>query len=70
MTPREQYEAHQREAVNMARDIRTRLYDTYMDYAKAAQQRHEWEAATAYETAANLALSTCVQIGPVSTMAA
>lgn len=41
-----------------AAELRQRLFDTFMDYARQAQIRREWEAASAYMRAADLALGT------------
>jgi hypothetical protein len=62
MTPRQAYETHMRDAVESARAIRTKLHDTYMDYARQAREQHNWDAAAAFETSAGLALATCVSI--------
>lgn len=42
--------------------LRQRLFDTFMDYARQAQHRREWEAAQAYIRAADLALGTTVYL--------
>ena len=43
-------------------ELRERLAATYTDYAEEAIRNHQWEAATAYQTAASLALATAVTI--------
>lgn len=47
-------------------DLRQRLYDTYMDYAQQAEKARDWSAATAYQTAACLALGTAVTLSDVT----
>ena len=51
---------------DLTTELRQRLHDTYMDYAAEALRRHDWAAATAFQTAACLALGTAVTLSDVT----
>jgi len=51
---------------NPTTELRQRLHDTYMDYAAEALRRHDWAAASAFQTAACLALGTAVTLSDVT----
>lgn len=56
------YERHLAESVQLGIEIRQRLFDTYSDLAEQAQRRREWEAASAFQYAAQLALGMQIQV--------
>lgn len=42
-------------------EVRVRLWQTYLEYADQAQKNRNWEAASAFQLAAELALGTGVE---------
>lgn len=62
MSARIEYERHEREAADLAVEIRQKLFDTYMELADQAGTRRQWEAASAFQYAAQLALGMVVQV--------
>jgi hypothetical protein len=48
--------------VNMDAALRQKLYDAYMELADQAAQRRQWEAASAFQYAAGLALGLTVKV--------
>lgn len=61
-TPRDQYEQHIAEKSRLAVDLRHRLYETYTELADQAAKRREFEAASAFQYAAQLALGMQIQV--------
>jgi len=56
------YERHRTEAARLGIEIRQRLYETYTELAEQAQARREWEAASAFQYAAQLALGMQIRV--------
>lgn len=62
MTHRDQYERHLAEKARWAVDLRHRLYETYTELAEQASKRREFEAASAFQYAAQLALGMQIRV--------
>lgn len=59
---RAEYESFQREKSDSAVEIRQKLHDTYLELADQAHNRREWEAASAFQYAAGLALGMVIRV--------
>lgn len=62
MTPREQYETFMKERSAMAFDIRLKLVECFQEQADRALKEHRWEAASAFQYCAEVALGYVTKI--------
>lgn len=61
-TPREQYESFMKERLVMGFDIRMKLVECFKEQAERAIQERRWEAASAFQYCAEVALGYVTKI--------